>query len=465
MRALWLEQSGDDLDHPAEPLRGQHEADVCIVGGGFTGLWTAVQIKSLAPSCDVALIEADICGSGASGRNGGFLLTWAAKYLTLEKLYGAEDAIRLLELCERAPAGVAEFCEAHGIDARVKREGWLWTASNPAQLGAWRSTKDALEKRGLDLIQDADPAEVERRTGSSRHLAAAFLPNSATIEPGRLVRGLRRVAMKLGVRLHERSPMRRLRRGASPGVETAEGTLTAGRVVLATNAWSSMIPELRRRMVVVGSDIVASRPMAEVLAEMGLDHGIAISDSRLFTHYYRTTEDGRLIFGKGGGDFVFGSRVGGTFEGESRHRALIESVIEWFYPSLLREDYVQSWSGPIDRSMTGLPMFGELRSYPGVFYGFGYSGNGVGPTYVGGRILASLALGRQDEWSEAPLVGARCESFPPEPFRYVGARMIKGALMRKERAEDRGGEPRRLDVALSGLMPGGLVPVEKGKSR
>lgn len=464
MRALWLEQSGDDLEDAAAPLRGQRKADVCIVGGGFTGLWTAVQVKSLAPSSEVVLVEADICGGGASGRNGGFLLTWAAKYLTLEKLFGAEDAVALLQLCERAPAAIAEFCEDHGIDARVKREGWLWTASNPAQLGAWNSTKRALERRGLDLIQDMKPAEIERLTGSSRHLDAAFLPNSATVEPGRLVRGLRRVAMNLGVEIFEHSPMRRLRRGASPGIETAEGSIAAERVVLATNAWTSTIPELRRRMVVVGSDVVATRPMPEKLAEFGLDHGAAISDSRLFTHYYRSSADGRLIFGKGGGDFVFGSKIGQTFEGESAYRKNIEAVMQWFYPSLVRGDCVQSWSGPIDRSMTGLPMFGELRSHPGVFYGVGYSGNGVGPTYVGGRILASLAIGRQDEWSEAPLVGARCESFPPEPLRYVGARVIKGALMRKERAEDRGGEPRKLDVALSALMPGGLVPVEKGKS-
>lgn len=460
MRSLWLEECGEATEDLAPPLQGREEADVCIVGGGFTGLWTAVQIKRLDPSCRVVLLEADICGGGASGRNGGFVLTWSAKYQTLEKMFGPEGALAVLDLCEQAPAGIADFCTEHGIDARLRHEGWLWTASNRAQLGAWRSTREALERCGRELLHDISSDEVRRLTGSPRQLAGVMVPNAATVDPGRLVRGLRRVAMRLGVRIHEKCPMRRLGRGSPATVATPAGEVEAARVVLAMNAWSPAVRELRRSIVVVGSDVIATPPVPEELARLGLAHGTAISDSRLFTHYYRSTHDGRLVFGKGGGDFAFGSNIGRLFEGPSRHEALVERVARWFYPSFDHAIRFRSWSGPIDRSMTGLPMFGELSGCSSIIYGYGYSGNGVGPSFVGGRILASLALGRVDEWASAPLVGMGGKRFPPEPVRYLGARLMKGALMRTERAEDEGRSPRRVDIALSALMPGGLVPVQ-----
>jgi glycine/D-amino acid oxidase-like deaminating enzyme len=255
--------------------------------------------------------------------------------------------------------------------------------------------------------------------------------------------------------------MVRLRRGGPPAVETRRGRIVAERVVLAMNAWSAGIPDLARLIVVVGSDIVATAPCPQLLQELGYTGGLAISDSRLFTHYYRLTRDGRMVFGKGGGDFAFGARIDGLYDGDSRYRPELERMLAWFYPEFAKVAKPRTWSGPIDRTMTGLPVFGRLRDCPDISYGLGYSGNGVGPSYVGGRVLASLCLDRDDEWSRLPLVGARAAGFPPEPFRYVGARVVQSALRRKERAEDAGRAPRRIDVALSARMPGGMVPVAK----
>lgn len=461
-RSLWLEEAlAADGGSDAPPLEGEAKADVCIVGGGFTGLWTALAIKEAAPSCSVAVVEKDVCGGGASGRNGGFLLTWAAKFGTLEKMFGTQKALDVVRLAERAVDEIGRFCTAHDIDAHFRREGWLWTASNASQVGSWRSTTGILVRNGLDLFRDVDKAECRSLSGSARHLAGVLAPNAATVHPARLVRGLRRVAQAKGVRIHERSRMVRLHRDPRPAVETVSGKITAERVVLAMNAWSGEIPDLAHLMVVVGSDIVATEPCPELLQKLGFTGGLAISDSRLFTHYYRLSRDGRMVFGKGGGDFVFGTRVDGLFDGESRYRPVLERTLEWFYPEFEKIGKPRTWSGPIDRTMTGLPVFGRLADCPDVLYGFGYSGNGVGPAYVGGRVLASLCLDRDDEWSRMPLVGAQSERFPPEPFRYVGARVIQSALRRKERAEDAGRAPARIDVALSALMPGGMVPVEK----
>lgn len=465
MRSFWLEEGVDRDEVQCPRVEGAIRADVCIVGGGFTGLWCALFIKALSPATDVVVVEADICGAGASGRNGGFVLTWAAKISTLIKLVGEADAVRAVRMSEDTVGEIEAFCVDNRIDAHFRRDGWLWTASNASQVGSWRDTTEALDRLGLPVFRELDPEEVHRRSGSSRHLSGVFAANAATIQPAKLVRGLRRVALARGVRIFERSPMVRLKRGRQPEVVTAGGVVRAERVALAMNAWTPVVPELARLVMVVGSDIVATERCPELLDRLGLTGGIAISDSRLFTHYYRTTTDGRMVFGKGGGSFVFGSRVGALFEGPSRFGSALASKLQWFYPEFKAIANVQTWSGPIDRTMTGLPLFGQLPGTEDVFYAFGYSGNGVGPSHLGGRVLASLCLRRDDDYGRLPLVGGSAERFPPEPFRYVGARVIRSALARREAAEDANEQPRPIDTALSNLMPGGLVPVKKKKGR
>ncbi|MGF7158757.1 putative aminophosphonate oxidoreductase [Rhodoligotrophos appendicifer] len=463
-RSLWLDEALAEENDPPQILRENIKTDICIVGGGFTGLWAALGIKAMDPSADVVLVEADICGGGASGRNGGFMLTWAAKFLTLAKLYGGQDARRIVEMGEASIGEIGRFCETHGIDAHFRRDGWLWTASNEVQIGSWRSTTEALEKYGLGLFQELSLDEVQHRSGSRRHIGGVFGANSATVQPARLARGLRRVAIENGVRIFECSPMTALVRGRTPRVITRDGSVDAQRVGLAMNAWSGLIPELARLMVVVGSDLVATQPCPELLESLNLRSGIAISDSRLFTNYYRRTLDGRMVFGKGGGSFAFGAKFGSLFEGASPFRNQVRGTMEWFYPQLKGVSDAKSWGGPIDRTMTGLPLFGHLNGAENIVYAFGYSGNGVGPTHLGGRILASLSLGVDDDYARLPMVGQIPERFPPEPFRYVGARVIRAALARKEAAEDVGRTPAKLDVALAAMMPGGLVPVKEKAS-
>lgn len=461
VRSHWLQEALATDTDVAPQLEGDLRADVCIVGGGYTGLWTAIRLKERDPSLTVVLIEADICGGGASGRNGGFILSWWAKFSSLKKLCGGEEALRLAKVSEDAVSEIGTFCQTHGIDAHYRHDGWLWAATSPAQRGAWDAVMGDLDHYGVQPFVALSPQEVAHRSGSPTHIAGVFEPTAAIVQPALLARGLRRVALKLGVRIFEHSAMTALERQTPPRVRTARGIVTAERVVLALNAWVARLPELRRALVVIASDIVATEPIPDRLAKIGWSDGLAISDSRLLVNYYRTTRDGRIAFGKGGGTLAFGGRVDAQFEGASPRAAEVTASLRALYPSLVDVSVQSSWTGPIDRTMSGLPVFSRLGGKPDIFYGVGYSGNGVGPSFVGGRILASLTLGLADEWASAGLVQAPLGSFPPEPFRFIGGLVVRAAVARKERAEDEGRRPDAMTVRLAGLAPAGLVPIQE----
>jgi putative aminophosphonate oxidoreductase len=466
MRSWWLAEVGVEEGRaagsepiPAAPLEGERRADVCIVGGGFTGLWTALRIKEQAPSTDVVVIEADICGGGPSGRNGGFTMSFWHHFKALEQACGSAEALRLAHASCDAIADIGRFCERHGIDAHYRPDGWLWTATNPSQLGAWTSTIAAIEPHGARPFVPVDPAELAVRSGSPSHIAAVFEPTSATVQPALLARGLLRVAQERGVTVFEGSPMVALERSRPPAVRTRRGRVTADRVVLATGAWAGQLRELRRAFVIVSSDIVISDPVPAALQRSGWRDATSISDSRLMVHYYRTTLDGRIALGKGGGRLAYGARIGGSFTGRSPIEAQVTARLRFLYPFLADVPMAASWTGPIDRTLDGLPFFVTLGR-PDLVCGAGFSGNGVGPSVLAGRILASLALGLDDEWSRCGLVREPPPGLPGEPARYLGGTMVRGAVARKERAQDDGRRVAALDQALSRLAPAGLVPLD-----
>jgi glycine/D-amino acid oxidase-like deaminating enzyme len=231
-------------------------------------------------------------------------------------------------------------------------------------------------------------------------------------------------------------------------------------VILALNAWSIRFAEIRKAIVVVSSDIVATAPVPERLKAIGFNDGLCISDGRTLVHYYRTTKDGRIAFGKGGmnGLLPFGGKVGDMFDGPSRLAGGVTEWFRWTYPQLADVPIEASWTGPIDRSKSGLPYFGHLDGRPDILYGVGYSGNGVGPTAIGGRILASLALERKDEWSHCGLVRPLTREFPGEPMRYFGGRLVQRAVAAKDKAEDEGRAPGPLTRYLASFAPAGLSP-------
>ena len=399
----------------------------------------------------MVLLEADVCGGGASGRNGGFVLSWWHKFASLQKVCGTEEAVRLARACERAVDELCAFCSDHEIDAQYRREGWLWTATGPAQVGAWAGTAAAIDRAcGAQPFVELSRDEVAERAGSPAHLAGVFEAVSATVQPALLARGLRRVALELGVDIYEHSRVT----AVEPRVRTDRGTVTAETVVVSTGAWGG---RNNRALAVVASDMVATEP----LEDPPLASGISCSDSRLLVNYYRATRDGRLAFGTGGGALAFAGRVTNVFEGLSPRATEVEARLRAIYPQLRDAPVVRSWTGPIDRTAIGLPFFQREGN---LVRGVGYSGVGVCQTLLGGRILASLALRRDDEWSGCGLVRDPYARFPPEPIRSVGGRLVRAAVDRKERREDEGKRPGWLTNRLAALAPPVFVPAPRDPS-
>ena len=458
-RSFWLQEIADDAP-AAAPLRGRCKADVAIIGGGYVGLWTAIRIKQSEPGCDVAIVEQDICGGGASGRNGGFVLSWWPKLASLSQIVGPEEAIRVARRSEDAIAEIGQFCATHSIDADYRQGGWLWAATSDAQRGAWDGLLDLCARHGATPFRRLDPADVARRSGSTAHREGVFEGSAAIVQPAALARGLRRVALEMGVRLFESTRMRTFSRRRPVMIECDTGSLLADTLVIATNAWAARIPELSRAIVVVSSDMVATAPIPDELERIGWEPDLAITDSQLMVDYYRTTRDGRIAFGKGGCTLGYAGNVGSSFDRNTRRAHEVTADFRRYYPELGHVPITHDWSGPIDRTPNSVPLMGHLDGLEHIVYGVGWSGNGVGPSVIGGKVLAGLALRARDEWANHPLVDQPTTGFPPEPIRFLGAHIVRAAVVRKERAEIRDHKPSWLSVQLSKLAPAGLEDKE-----
>lgn len=457
MRSFWLNQVLERAPAEPQPLTGDASADICIVGGGFTGLWTALHIKDADPSADIVIVERDICGGGASGRNGGFCMTWTSKAPLLYPLCGGQETVRLIEQSEEAVRAIGRFCADNGIDCEFRHDGWIWTASSEAQRDAWNNTVDVLDRLGLHPFEPLSEDDVAQRTGTAAHIAGVYEKGTATVQPAALARGLARVCAERGIRIFENTAMTELGRSGRPFVRTTGGTVKVDKVVLALNAWAHELPEFRRTVMPICADGIATAPIPQILEELGLRDGVAISDSRTMVDYYRRTADGRMVYGKGGGAIPFAGRVGSRFDTASTRPGEVRGAMLRNYPRLADVPIVATWRGPATRTATGLPMFGRMQGAPAIVYGHGYIGNGVGPSYNGGRILAALALDRKDEWSECPLVGAGGKPLPPEPFRFFGGQIVRAAVRAKDRADDENRKTGLVVRSLAGLAPSGLT--------
>ncbi|WP_293784319.1 FAD-dependent oxidoreductase [uncultured Aeromicrobium sp.] len=457
----WLQEAHRQEKIEPHRLSGTVRADVCIVGGGFTGLWTAIHLKQQEPGLDVALLEARTCGSGASGRNGGMMLSWWAKLPTLAKLFGDEEALRLAKASADAIEDVGRFCDDHGIDAHFRHEGWLWAATNETQIGAWNEAIAKAESLGQHPFTRLTRAQAQKQGGSAAHVGGVFERSAATVQPALLALGLRRVAIELGVTVYEQSPMVDWAAGSAPLVETERGEVRCDKIIFATNAWMVRERQIARSLVVVTSDMVVTRPVPELLSSEGPVPGLGVSDSRMLVNYYRTTRDHRLAFGHGGGSFAFGRSVGRSADHPCWRTTDVTAAMTRLYPSYNAGHVEASWTGPIDRSISSLPFFGSLDKAGRALYGTGYSGNGVGPSYLGGKILASMVLGTDDEWTRSRMSRGPVGTYPPEPLKYVGGYALRAVLRRKEALEDRDKQPGPIIRTASLLAPPGLVPVRR----
>jgi glycine/D-amino acid oxidase-like deaminating enzyme len=453
----WLEDAlareGDPL--PAPALSGDATADVAIVGGGYTGLWTALALRERAPELRVALLEAEICGHGPSGRNGGFVHGYWAALASILPVLGEERALELARAGEGIIPGIRAWAESRGEDVWLREAGMLEVSAAPAQdRGVEKAVAAAARVGREDQALGLTPEEVRRRISSPVFRAGVFYPECATVHPGLLVRALRRAALAGGVTVHEGTRVTAVRAGSLTELATPDGALRAPEVVLATNAALTGWSPASRNLTNFGSYVVLTEPAPELLAEIGWTGGEAVVDGRMFLHYFRTTNDGRVLMGSGSGPIGFGGRVDERFSSDLPTAARAEAGLRRLLPGLDGVRVERAWGGPIDVSADHLPFF---RTKPGtrIHYGAGYSGHGVGPSWLGGQILASLALGADDEWTRSPLAARTVPRLPPEPLRRVGGGLVRWAILACERAEEEGRRPplaARAGAALPRLL-------------
>jgi glycine/D-amino acid oxidase-like deaminating enzyme len=443
-RAWWLREAlAAEQPSPLAPsLFGDVSADVAIVGGGYTGMWTAYFLGEIAPGTRIVLLEEDICGGGPSGRNGGFLHGWWEYLPYLATRYGPAEGLRIAEASDEVVSGIGEWCQRHAVDAWFTPKGYLRVNAFPKVADDWGGSIADLERLGAPgQLVHVDREAVQQRCASPAFGNGVFMPSAATVQPALLARGLRRVLLERGVQIHEGTGVQRVERHAG-GVRmrTARGSVTADRGVLAVNAWAAGWPGFRTRVLAWGSYIVLTEPIPERLAALGWTGGEAIADSRFTISYFRTTQDGRIAFGAGVGAAGFGGRIGPVF---THDRHAVQRVVANFrhlLPMLADVRFEDAWGGPIDITADRFP---EIGSHLGgrVLYAHGFAGNGVGPARLAGRILAARAAGRADSLARLPLFDRRQRLLPPEPFRSIGARAIREALIRQDDALDAGRRP------------------------
>jgi glycine/D-amino acid oxidase-like deaminating enzyme len=442
----WLDEAGRQTAAPQ--LDGDTAADVCIVGGGYTGLWTALALKERDPSLRVVLVESQTCGAGPSGRNGGFLHGYWAGLADLLPLLGRENAVQLARAAERIVPAVRAFCDSRGEDVWLRESGMLMVSAAPAQDDAVdRSVAAAAEVGAPEHAVALDARGVAERIRSPVFRRGVYFPG-ATVQPARLVHALRRAAVDAGVELFERTPALRIRAGR---IETPRGSVRAPEIVVAVNAAATGWRPVARHVTNFGSYVVLTEPVPELLEEIGWTGGEAVFDGRMFLHYFRTTPDGRVLMGSGSGPIGFRGRVDGRFSTDDATAARAEHGLRRLLPGLADARIERAWGGPIDVSADHLPFFGTVKGKR-IHYGVGYSGHGVGPTWLGGQILASLVLQRDDEWTALPLASRRIASLPPEPLKHLGGALVRSAILACERADEQG-RRRPLAARVGAALP------------
>ena len=426
----WLDEAGKVEPRPA--LDDTVDADVVVIGGGYTGMWTAWHL--LEAGAKVALLEGGVCGHGPSGRNGGFCESMWLSGPALRERFGDGPARALLEASSDSVTFIGDWCDSQGVDASFGQSGYMCVSTAPAFDDVGREAVAAAAALGAPhRVIDLTGAEVRARCDSALFRRGVLIPDCATLQPARLALGLRRRLVERGAVVFERSHVRALRGTVA---ETASGRVRASAAVLAMGSAVRGLRELRTRLTVTSSHIVLTEPVPDVIEEIGWTGGECITDGRTLLHYFRTTPDDRILLGWGGGRLAYGSRLNGRVEVDPEIAAETHAALLRLFPALAGRRITHAWGGPIDVSPSHIPQIGTLPGAP-VHFAFGFTGNGVGPTQMAARALASLALDRRDEHTRLPIVeagpGARV---PPEPLTWLGGSLVRSALIRKESAAE-----------------------------
>jgi len=447
-RSLWLDSPYDAPPRPA--LTGDIEADVAIVGAGFTGLWTAYYLTREDPTLKVVLLEREHAGFGASGRNGGWCSAlFPSSWEKLSHLPGASraSAFGLAQAMRDSVTEVGAVCASEGIDADFAQGGTIVLARSDAQAVRARAELEHAAEWGADL-RWLDAGETTARLNASKVVGATVTGECAALHPGKLVRGLAEIVGRRAD-LHEHTTVRAIERGH---VHTDRGTVRAGTVVRATEGYTPTLAGQRRRVAPVYSLVIATEPLPDhVWDEIGLRERETFSDHRHLIIYGQRTADGRMVFGGRGAPYHLGSRIRPEFDSNQRVFASLYATLLEMFPVLAGTRVTHAWGGPL-----GVPRdwCASVGLQDGIGWAGGYVGDGVSTTNLAGRTLTDLILGRETELTSLPWVNHRSPSWEPEPLRWIGANLGLQLMTFADHEERLTGRPSLAARAMGPLLGG-----------
>lgn len=418
-----------------EPLKGSIKADVAIVGGGFTGLTTAYFLKKYEPGMNVVLLESEVIGFGASGRNGGFSMTLFGFTLSITAFrFGKEKALEAHRYMEKAVDLVQNLVREHNIDCDYEHPGFLRVATTPKFEKRIKHEIELAHSLGITGIEWLDKEKTLEQVNSPLYLGAWWEPRCGILNPAKQARGLKKIIEEKGVKIYERSPVVEIKRNGKFLLKTPDGSVEAGKIVLATNAYSHLIPQLKRKQVPVFTHIVLTEPLKEEhFKEIGWKNRQGIEDARNLVHYYRLTKDNRLLMGGRDVSIAYGSNMDKDLNVKT-FKQLEEDIVKTF-PPLKGIKITHRWGGPVSVSLDMAPAIGFLGDNRAV-YSIGCVGHGVSLTHMNGWTIADLLLEKKTERTDVFFVNRKVIPFPPEPFRLIVSKAIKGYLRLEDRILD-----------------------------
>lgn len=434
-----------DAPAVAPELRKEVTADLVVVGAGLTGLWTAIQALEDDPGISVVVLEAERCGFGASSRNGGFCDGSLTHGLMNGISHWPEDIADLVRMGRENLDAIGATIGRYGIEADFRRASEVSVATEAWQLVALEAALEEHRAVG-DEVGLLDAASMQARVNSHTYVGGLIRRNDfALVDPARLCWGLRAAAESLGARLFEHSPVTAVDGGKSDlVVATPGGRVRAGRVVMATNAYAGPVKEPRRYMIPVYDHVLMTEPLdRRQLASIGWTEREGIGDASSQFHYYRLSEDDRILWGGYDATYHFGSGLHPQHDqSEHTHGLLAQHFFETF-PQLEGLRFTHRWGGPVATTTHFAPAWGSTHGGRLVWVG-GYTGLGVGSSRFGARVALDLVLGQSTERTKLKIVSKKPFPFPPEPLRWVGVQMTRKAIQRSDLQEGRRGSWLRL---------------------
>lgn len=429
-RSYWIRTTADN-PRTCAPLSEDITTPVAIIGGGFTGLWTAWRMLEQNPKQEIVILESDFCGSGASGRNGGQVHSWYGSIDYLRAIVGKKEAIHLARETSAAISELKQLQDDGVLDMDLRLDGWISAASSQAQEGSWNTAIERSAEHGEVPYRVMDAAELKNRTGSTSSYQGMVEEHAGSMNPYKLVASMRARLLERGVTIYEGTPVVKIEGGSPVTLTTPNGVVTADRVLLATNAWAGAIPEINRYMYAVDGQILVTEPIPERLDELGWKAGEAISDGQMQVLYFQRTVDGRVLLGQGSGLPIYKANLTASNNHNANLLPPVVKELHRMYPSLTDVKIDYEWVGPIDIVATHIPMLGTLKNEPNILYCVGWSGTALAQAPVVSRILASKMLGSTDTWSKSKLFNqAHRTRIFPEPMRFIGAKLVRLAVIR-----------------------------------